>query len=301
MIELSIVISEHNEGKTFVDKMVKQIMALDIPLETIFVTSKTVLEFKCEYGPFPDEIKVIGGVKSTGAAINAGAIAAKGKSILFIDCHVCFTEQSIRALIFTLDEHPEAVVSPGIYPVHFPDCTIAGSVGYGAVFHFDKYPFEWRWLPIQNNTPLCTVPFISGCAFMMRKNTSNHLHEYGGFLSDMTGILWDEEASMRLWRIGHPSYVDPKANMGHMFIGSPSRFDTRSREYCDSTLVKIIGVYINVFDKPLWDYISSKCIAAWGQKVWDHDLAIAKLEYSWIKDKLKPYKSEITESWFFRR
>lgn len=298
---MSIVIAEHNEGKEFVNKMIEQTSSLEMIHETIFATSMTEEGFRVAYGPFAEDIVVLGNVMSTGAAINAGALAAKSRSILFVDCHVCFTEQDLVYLLNSLDTHPSAVISPGIYPVNFPDCTAIGSVGYGAAFHFDKTPFEWRWLtPVTLQEPY-TVPFIAGCALIMRRSTFDRLNEFGGFLSDLTGILWDEEASMRLWRLGHPSYIDPRAQFGHLFVGSESRPDTSTRDYNDSTLVKVVGAYVNVFDRQLWNHIEKLCIDSWGNEIWYHDLAIAQSNYVWLRRQMWQFKNVINEEWFFRK
>ena len=301
MVELSIIVQEHVEGVVFISKMIEQIANISVNHEITFVTSMTVPEFKAKYGPLDRSIKVIGNVQSCGAARNVGAMNALGRSLLFMDCHVCFKNEDVLTLLNTLNKHPGSLVGPSLSPIEFPECTVSGGSAYGVAFYFDEQPFEWKWLPAPTLDHEFEVPFICGCAFMMRKSTFNVLSEYGGFLDRHIGLSWEEEKSMRLWRLGHPTYVEPQAQFGHLFKGYGNHPKWDEHSMLDNPMSKVIGAYINIFDEDLWNHIEQLCIKAWGLEKWNHHLNIAKTEFTWLRDKMKPHKDVIDEDWFLRR
>jgi len=299
---LSIIIQEHNESKAFVRKMLEQTGQLSMDKELIFVTSKPYQQFYDEYLKgytyrFP--VSVIGRIDSCGAARTVGGEKAAGDTLLYMDCHVCFTPSALERLLKTLDRHENALVAPAIAPVEFPECRKSGAMGYGVVFRFVDRPFEWVWLSKQKDREY-VVPFVCGCAFAMKKDTFNVLNAYGGFLGIHTGLSWEEEKSMRLWRLGHPTYIEPRAVFGHLFkgyAGHPQWDEHSTAGYYDS---RVAGIYINVFDKVLWDHIESLCTRVWGQDVWNRYLRKAIRNYSWLREQLRPLKDRIREEWFLR-
>ena len=50
-----------------------------------------------------------------------------------------------------------------------------------------------------------------------------------------------------------------------------------------------------------WNHIEKLCIKEWGQERWDYYFTIARSEFSWLRNKLAPFKDKIDESWFLRR
>jgi len=301
MVELSVIIQEHNEGKEFIDKMISQVLDISIDHETIFVTSMNANEFIQKYGPFDSKTRVIGDVQSCGAARNAGATAAIGRSLLFMDCHVCFENDDLLTLMNTLNVHPGALVGPSITPVEFPECTTEGGSAHGVAFYFDEVPFEWKWLHAPTLEKEFEAPFICGCAFVMRKTTFNVLSEYGGFLDRHIGLSWEEEKSMRLWRLGHATYVEPRAQFGHLFKGYGDHPKWDEHSTLGYHMSRVIGAYINVFDEELWDHIEKLCIKEWGKEIWEYHLNLARAEFSWLRNKMAPFKDKIDEDWFLRR
>ena len=301
MVELSIIAQEHHEGREFVSKMIDQVSEISTSHEILFVSSMTENEFRRLYGPFKVEIKVIGNVQSCGAARNAGAMNALGRSLLFMDCHVCFKDADVQTLLSTLNKHPGSLVGPGLFPIEFPGCTVSGGTAYGVAFFFDETPFEWKWLPAPTLEHEFESPFICGCAFMMRKTTFNVLNAHGGFLHRHIGLSWEEEKSMRLWRLGHPTYVEPRAQFGHLFKGYGDHPKWDEHSVSGYHLSRVAGLWVNVFDEVLWNHIEQLCIKTWGKEKWDYNLNIAKREFTWLRDKMKPYADKIDESWFLRR
>ena len=299
---LSIIIQEHNETKEFVHRMLEQVDRLvGMEKEVLYITSLPHEEFLRSYGPFTYSfpISVVGNIQSCGAARDEGGLKAAGDRLLFMDSHVCFTEQGVRRLLDTLDRYSSAVVAPATYPTEFPECRYSGAPGYGVAFRFRDRPFEWVWLPPDRTDREFPVPFVCGCVFAMTKDTFSVLQQHGGFLHQHTGLGWEEEATMRLWRLGHPAISEPRASFGHYFKGYPGHrtWDEHSTQgYYQS---RITGFYVNVFDRELWGYIENMLIRTWGSE-YTKGLEYARRNFTWLRDMMSPYRNNIDERWFLR-
>ncbi len=299
---ISIIIGEHNEAKEFVLKMISQVAQLPYKKELIFVTSSNFTEFYSKFGKMDNykfPVSVIGGADSCGAGRNVGGYAASGDTLLYMDCHVCFTPSVVDRLLATQKVHPDAVVAPALQPVEFPLCKPSGGKGHGVVFRFVQNPFEWVWLPGETEAYEYTSPFVCGCAFMMKKDTFNVLNTHGGFLGMHKGLSWEEEATMRLWRLGHPTYVEPRATFGHLFKGYAGHPEWDEHSTSGYYVSRTIGVYVNVFDKDLWKKIDTLCSRVWRNE-WTKNLQMAKSQYSWLRNLMKPLANKIDENWFLR-
>ncbi len=301
-VDLSIIIQEHNESVSYVRRMVEQVSRLPYEKELIFVTSSRFNEFYSKFGMFDDykfPVSVIGGADSCGAARNAGGFHASGDTLLYMDCHVCFTPAAVDRLLTTQKARPGAIVAPALQPVEFPSCIPSGGKGHGVAFRFTKTPFEWVWLPGESEEHEYTSPFVCGCAFMMKKDTFNVLNTHGGFLAMHQGLSWEEEMSMRLWRLGHPTYVEPRAAFGHLFKGYAGHPSWDQHSTAGYYVSRTIGAYVNVFDKDLWRKIESLCARVWGDE-WYKNLETAKTQYSWLRNLMKPLANRIDENYFLR-
>lgn len=301
-VSLSIIIGEHNESRHHVLKMVDQVSRLNCNKELIFVTSSKINEFHSKFGrldnyKFP--VSVIGGADSCGAGRNVGGFAASGDMLLYMDCHVCFTPDAVARVIATQKVHPEAIVAPSLQPIEFPECTPSGGKGHGVAFRFVQSPFEWVWLPSETEEHEYVSPFICGCAFMMRKDTFNVLNTHGGFLGMHKGLSWEEEISMRLWRLGHPTYVEPRATFGHLFKGYAGHPSWDAHSTAGFYLGRVVGFWVNVFDKSLFSQIESLLIKSWGDEYFKN-IEYAKTNYTWLRNLMKPYAHKIDEQWFLR-
>lgn len=297
---LSIIIQEHNENRAFVQKMVEQASMLPVVKELIYVTSASIKEFTEKYGPFKMPVSIIGNVQSCGAARNAGGQFASGDTLLYMDSHVCFSPDNVQKLLSTLDRHPDAIVAPAVQAIEFPSCQVSGGIGHGVAFRFTpQNPFEWVWLPSERTDMEFTAPFVCGCAFSMRKDLFNVLNSYGGFLGAHTGLSWEEEKSFRLWRLGYPTYIEPRATFGHLYKGYSNhpKWDEHSTQ--GYFLSRVIGFYVNVFDKSLWDYIEGLLAESWGNEYWKA-LGFARANYRWLRELMKPHANKIDERWFLR-
>ncbi len=299
---LSIIIGEHNEARKFVHKMVLQVAKLPYEKELIFATSSKFSDFYAKFGKldsygFP--VSVIGGADSCGAGRNFGGAFASGDMLIYMDCHVCFTPEAVSRLISTQKSHLDAVVAPALQPVEFLECTPSGGKGYGVAFRFVNNPFEWVWLPGETEKREYTSPFVCGCAFSMMKDTFNVLNTHGGFLGMHQGLSWEEEITMRLWRLGHPTYVEPRATFGHLFKGYGDHPTWDQHSTSGYYVSRTIGAYVNIFDKTLWHKIDTLCSRVWGIE-WTKNLEIAKSQYSWLRNLMKPHAKNIDENWFLR-
>lgn len=299
---LSLIIQEHNEGRERVQKMLEQASMLPMEKEVIYVTSMHYQDFYSKYGPFKYKfgVTVLGNVQSCGAARNAGGQYSSGDTLLYLDSHVCFSPANVDRLLTTLDAHPNAIVAPAVQAIDFPSCrTEGGAVGHGVAFRFADRPFEWVWLPSERQDKEFEVPFVCGCAFAMKKRLFSVLAGVGGFLGAHTGLSWEEEKSMRLWRLGHPTYSEPRAVFGHYYKGYPGHTSWDSHSTAGFYLSRVIGAYINIFDAGLWDHIERMCKQAWGDE-WTKSLAYAQQNYSWLRNLMKPHAGKIDERWFLR-
>jgi len=296
MINLSIIIQEHKEGREFIQKMLLQATQLTIPFEVIYVTSLSYADFYSKYGPFPFRfpLSVIANIKSREIARNAGAEMAIGENLLFMDSHVCFNNENVTRLLNTLNEHPESIVAPAVQAIEFPSCQISGSgIGYGVAFTFNEFPFNWKWLPAERTDREFKVPFVCACVCSMKKSLFNILKSYGG------GLYWEEEKSMRLWRLGHPTYSEPRAIFGHYYKGYEGHTTADAASTAGYYEGQVAFIYVNVFNKALWNQIEPMLIKAHGNKYYEF-LETAKKRYSWVRAKMQPFANRIEERWFLR-
>lgn len=300
---LSVIIGEHNESPVYVRKMIEQVSRLPYKKELLFVTSSKYSDFYSKFGrmdnyKFP--VSVIGGADSCGAGRNTGGQAASGDTLLYMDCHVCFTPQAVDRLLQTLRAHPNAIVAPALQPVEFPSCAPEGGKGHGVAFSFSKQkPFEWTWLPSETEAHEYTSPFVCGCAFMMKKDTFNVLNTHGGFLGSHQGLGFEEEKSMRLWRLDCPTFIEPRVTFGHLFKGHQGKPSWDQHSTAGFYRSRVVGFYINVFNKDLWNQIEDILISSWGDEYFKN-LEYARTNYTWLRNLMKPYKDKIDERWFLR-
>jgi glycosyltransferase involved in cell wall biosynthesis len=302
-IELSVIIVEHNETKSFIDKMVSQAKLLSqyISIEVIFVSSLPFSEFYIKYGEFNEKfpISVIGNIQNPGSGRSIGARSASGDNLCFMDCHVCFTPDKVIKLLSTLNKHPNDFVAPALQDVEFPECKFMGGIAYGVGFSFIDQPYQWEWKEPSSKNHEYQSPFACACQFFVKKKTMNHLLSFGGFLSPPVGVGMEEEIFMRAQRLGHKVYIDPTVVFGHMFKGYPGKPGWDEHSNSGWFFPRVAAIYVNVFDQELWKKIEAVSSRVWGEG-WYKNLDLAKIQYSWLRYLMKPYAQKIDENWFFR-
>lgn len=299
---LSIIIQEHNETPGFVEKMVEQINLIPEEKELLMMTSMSKPAFEQKYNALGNNfpIRIYDNVQNLGDARTIGGLNAYGDTLIYFDCHVCFTYPELRRLLDTLDRHPTAIVGPAIVPVEYPSCIKEAEPGHGVCFTFKTTPFQWTWLPPDTKEHEYLSPFICGCLFVSKKQTMINLAPYGGFLKTPSGLGIEEVISMRLARIGHPTFVDPTVELGHLFKGHPGKPQWDSHSTASYYYGRIAELYVNVFDQELWNHIENNCKEHWGQE-WDINLPTVIKNFRWLRNKLEPFKNNINENWYFRR
>ena len=299
---ISIIIQEHNEEIPFVHKMIEQINTIPVETELLIMTSMLEPAFHEKFGPLNNNfpIRIYDNVQNLGDARTIGGLNANGPDLVYFDCHVCFTYPKLRQLLNTLYRYPNAIVGPAIVPVDYPACIQESAPGYGVCFTFKDTPFEWTWLPPQTKEHEYLSPCICGCLFVAKKDTMLDIAPYGGFLKTPSGLGIEEVISMRLARIGHPTYVDPTIELGHLFKGHEGKPQWDAHSTASYYYGRIAELYVNVFDPELWNHVEMNCKKHWGHE-WDKNLPIVIQDFQWLRDKLEPLKNNINENWYFRR
>lgn len=292
---LSIIIKEHRESSENILQMLNQISDLPMEKELLFMTSMPYRDFVEKYQPwnYDYNIGIYDNVMSCGQAVNLGAKCACGEDLLILDCHSCFNTSSVNRLLDTLNRNPDAMVTPAIRHVDFPVCTTSHQgLGYGARFKISKQnTFQWLWLGPERTDKPYPIPLACACAFALKKDTFNKLLEQGDLKQ---AFNFEEERSMRLWRMGHPTLVEPRSEFGHWF--KPHMSDTQQKDWFFS---RISSLYVNILQEDNWNKVNEIMSVAW-KNDWEKGLEYARQEYSYLRDLMLEYKNNIDESWFIQ-
>lgn len=293
---LSIIVKEHRETPKNISKMMSQVSKLPMEKELIFSTSMSCNEFIEKYHPwnYNYSTTVLGDIYSCGEAVNLGAKCAKGENLLILDCHVCFPPREVIILINTLERNPNAMITPAISHVDFPLCSSnIKAQAYGARFKISsKNPFEWVWLGAERIDKEYPIPMACACAFAMKKDVFQQL----SYQDDIKlAFNFEEERSIRLWRMGHPTLVEPRAVFGHKFGGKPMS----NTQEADWFTTRVCGWYVNILQDSNWNKLNDIYTKSWG-KLWIDGLEYAKQKYSHLRDMMIKYKDNIDEQWFVK-
>lgn len=291
---LSVIVKEHKETSEKITKMLSQVEEIHnagTNVEMLFMTSMGIKEFMDKYHPwtYNYDIAVYENVMSCGAAVNMGANCARGDDLLIVDCHICIDNTNLNILMNTLMNNPYAMVTPAIKHIDFPVCgneTIA--LGYGAKFKVSsKNSFEWVWLGKEQET-VYPVPMACACVFAIKKNVFEVLLRQG-YLRQ--AFNFEEERSMRLWRMGYPTLIEPRAVFGHWF--KPHMSSTQAQDWY---YTRICSLYVNILENNNWNRLEKVLSKSWRNQ-WKIGLEFAKENYTWLRDIMMKYK-DIDENWF---
>jgi hypothetical protein len=167
-------------------------------------------------------------------------------------------------------------------------------------YRFVTVPFEWVWLPPKTTEEPFPVPMVCGCAFTMKKNLFRKFDDYGGFLySEVGGAGAEEDAGIRIWRIGEKVLIEPRSVFLHYFkclTGRTCWDEHIARGWHQS---RVAAAYINIFNPILYSYIESFCRKDFGDSIWDENMKWAKQRWGWVREKLRPLAGKINEYNFF--
>ena len=304
MPSVSFIIGEHQESREWIKKILDQIDALPIAKkEVIVVTSADhptfITEYNSYFHTYDFPVEVYGSIQSCGLGRNIGGSNARYENLIWVDAHVCFSPDAVARLLDTLNKHPNDVVGPAIQVGEFPSCAVAGGNAHGVSFRFKDRPFEWIWEPAETKDKEFEVPLVCGCAYSMKRKTYDLLAKYGGFLHSKEGLGAEEEFGMRLWRLGRKVYIEPRSTFMHYFKGHTGHKGWDEHSTSGFYESRVAAIYINVFKPALCSHITNLCKKHWGNE-WDKNLRLARQNYSWLRDKLRPFKNNIDEREFFK-
>lgn len=282
---LSIIVKEHDETPDKIDGMILQISKIPLEKELIFSTSKPLTDFFEEHRKIIDKYDFdIGAVynekKNSGYSYTLGCLNAEYDNLLILDCHICCPPPCALRLIKTLEENPYSIVTPGVNDVDFPSCSLRPNTGIGYGFKIrisSSNPFEWLWLP-KYRDDVYAVPLSCGGVFAMKNDLFNILYDMGGFSQ---AFDFEEEKSMRLWRMGYPSLVEPRAVVGHWF--KPQMASVQAENWFK---MRVIALYCNLLDENNWNKAEKIISKVWGE-LWTKNLEYAKENYTWLRNLMK--------------
>ncbi len=297
---ISYIIQEHQEGREFINTMLSQIEELKGTKEVIFVTSANAEKINIKREDYDYPIRIFYSVQSPGRGRTVGGENAIGDYLLFLDCHICLTQEAVDRLIQTMAANKDAAVGAAIDVGDFPVCNISpGAYGHGVCFTFKTQPWEWTWIPATELNHEFIVPCCCCCAFGMNRQLFSILDRYGGFIYPRTGVGIEEEFGIRLWRLGGRVLVEPRSKMSHYFKGYTGHTSQDTHSQAGYIEARCIATYVNVFNPMLWAHIENLCINTWGSK-WYDGIDVARTSWGWLRAKMEPYKDKINETYFFR-
>lgn len=163
-----------------------------------------------------DRVRVVNGPRQGIAqARNAGAAAASGEVIVFLDGHCHVPDGWLAALVAPFADPAVAMTGPTFASIRDPAAMACGITWADA-------SLGNVWLPAGTEGP---VPFHIGACQAVRAAT---FAEVGGFDAGMT--RWgseDIELCLRLWLLGHEVHAAPASLVHHLFRTSrPYEVDT---------------------------------------------------------------------------
>jgi GT2 family glycosyltransferase len=140
-------------------------------------------------------------------ARNAGAAAAEGQVLIFLDGHCYVPAGWLQPLLEALYVEPSvAMVGPTFADINPPHVAACGNT-------FRDESLERAWLPIREQATY--VPFHGGGCHVVR---SDAFHAAGGYDQGMT--RWgsqDLELCLRLWLLGYSVVAQPASVIYHLF------------------------------------------------------------------------------------
>lgn len=289
---LSIIVKEHEETLDKIGGMIAQSSQIPLEKELIISTSKQTDDFLNLYNvdQYPFTVRAVTGSKNAGDSVYRGSLAAKGENLLIMDCHMCYSPKNTLRLIDTLEQNPNTVVTPAVNAVEFPSCKVApAAFGYGVKFSMsEKNAFEWKWLPKLSDKPY-PVPLSCGGALALKKDTFMQLYNHGGIEA---AFDFEEERTMRLWRLGYPTLVEPRSEFGHWFKKTMAK-----RMAANWYKSRAASLYINTLDNTRWDKINSRLTREWGT-AWVSTLEDVYRNYTSLRNEMMDYRYNIDENYF---
>jgi len=227
---LSVVITYHNEGQSFLEECIKEIRDTTriFPLEIIVVDDHSTVPLKLS-----DDITVIRHEwqKGVGAAFDTGVAHAKYNNIFLIACDMRFIDNGWADKLHNeIQLYPKSLICTACVALNKDnmDISLRRNVSRVAgatilIFHDQKSNpkkksnfrglTEAKWLPYKAGESY-EVPCILGACY----GTTREWYEYiGGFWGHRLWSNLEPLISMKSWLFGGSCRVVPEAETGHIF------------------------------------------------------------------------------------
>lgn len=209
--EASIIIPCKNEGpnvKMTVDSI--RTASTSEKIEIIVVDDGSgdgCCHFLQEDSEYPEVNLISSPGLGAARARNRGALAARGKYLVFCDAHITVPEGWSEKLLDTFKHPGVDAVSPAIGSLENP-----AAVGYGQTWNGR---LETIWLPPPADMKITAAPLLPGGCLAVRTGAFRRVKGFdNGF------IVWgheDVELSLKLWLFGYGLYVNPSVKILHLF------------------------------------------------------------------------------------
>jgi len=237
-MRLSIVVATHNEGDVLV-KTLKSVYETTGGLEFEVIVAddgSTDGSVDTVRSQFP-HVRIVSLASRGGPASSkdAGARAAQGDTILFLDAHT----KPERGAIRTLLEQVEALDGQAIVYPTIPALDVSrwrnSRQQLGQGYALDLRSFACSWKPTKElrrsqlgRTELYESPALIGCAFAL----SQELYEtlWGQDVGMLEWGVEDIDLGMKSWLMGHPVLLAPSAIIGHRFRATFDNYAVNSAQ-----------------------------------------------------------------------
>lgn len=207
---VSVVIPALAEGQNLIDT-VAGVRANSGPLEPEVIvvddgsTDGAPQRVAARYADDPLVRVLPGPQEGIARARNAGAAAATGEVIVFLDGHCHVPRGWLKPLVDAFDDPDVGLAGPAFSSIRDPRITACGIT-------WNAPDLGNIWLPADRARP---VPFHIGACQAVRATT---FHDIGGFDPGMT--RWgseDIEICLRMWLMGHVVQAVPQSLVYHLF------------------------------------------------------------------------------------
>jgi GT2 family glycosyltransferase len=280
---VSVVVVAYRSGAALarcLDSLTNQ----DVELETVVVDNGAAGDEVLEAGR-REGVTVIAPGRNLGfaAGCNAGAAAARGKRLVFLNPDTVAGDGAIDRLVATLDDPMIAIAMPRLCLLDAPRLLNSR----GNLLHVAG--FAWvggHGEPVETAAELCDVPFASGAALAVCAST---FRELGGFTEELFLYGEDLELAWRARMRGLRVVMNPRADVFHAYDfsrnGDKRYFLERNR----------LVFVLSAFSPRLLFLLSPVLVAA------ELGTAAVALRQHWLRQKLAGWSWLLHHAFWLRR
>lgn len=189
------------------------------------------------------------------ATKDLAARSSRGAVLVFLDGHCKPEPGALERLVSGVEEAGgDAILIPAVPALDVDRWeNNVYQTGHGGLIDLER--LECRWLGLDrmrpagrgHPRPLFEAPTLVGCCLAIGRSLYERL---GGFDTDMR--MWgieDLDFGLKTWLMGHPTFNDPAAIIGHRFRGS---FDNYAAPM-DHVIANQLRMARKHFTDPVWD------------------------------------------------